>query len=61
MSKLPAARRRDEHNPHGGWMSQLVGLVREAVFDPTWAPTARLILFAVVGVALYVAVRVFSI
>ena len=34
-------------------MTQLVGLVREAVFDPTWAPTARLILFAVVGVGLY--------
>ena len=40
-----------------GWISQLVGLVREAVFDSRWAPTIRLILLALVAVGLYLAVR----
>jgi hypothetical protein len=42
-------------------MSQLVGLLRDAAFDPTWAPTARLILFAVVGVGLAIAYRALSV
>jgi hypothetical protein len=61
MSKLPPERPRNEHNPRGGWTSQLVALLREAAFDPTWAPAARLILFAVVGVALVIALRVISV
>jgi hypothetical protein len=61
MAKLPPERQRDEHNPRDGWMSQLVGLLREAAFDPTWGPTARLVVLAVVGVALVIALRVISV
>ena len=58
MTKLPLGGGGDEPEPRTGWIAQLIALIRAAVFDPTWGPTAKIAVLAVVGVALFITVRV---
>ena len=53
-------------SPHGapgdplpeGWIAQLVALVRTVVLHPSWSPTLRMLLIAVVAAGILLAVRV---
>lgn len=42
--------------PGPGWVAQLVAVVRDAILEPGWAAAIKLLLFAIVGVLLYLAI-----
>lgn len=43
--------------PPDGWITQLLATVRQTLFHPSWDPVLRLLLIAVVAVALFLVVR----
>lgn len=45
-------------SPPNGWLPQLLTALWRAVFDDRWAPWIRLMITVIVGVSLYVGLRV---
>lgn len=58
-SMTPEVPPHDPSSPNG-WVTQLIAAVWRALFDDRWAPFVRLIVAAVVAVALYLAVRIYG-